>query len=550
MNPASPAVTAPAVVPETPVPPPDADTNRARRVFLSTQRDDLRAPLHAIIDVTARLLHDAADPDQAALYSDMQRVHDAGTQLLAMIDEVLAPDYLEQAVATTGFDTTRSRIRHDILNKLNPILNYTELWLEDGDHFVEGLHADLLLIRTAGQRCLSLVDVVLQFSEAGREPGVESSQAFQQIEGVVARLFRPNAGPARERLRGRLLVADDNDINRDILMRRLEAEGHEVVGAANGRQVLQIVQVEPFDALLLDIVMPDVSGFEVLCELKGDVRRRDMPIIMISALEEIDLVAKCIEMGADDYLSKPFNPTVLHARIEACLEKSLLRRREQENLAQIQAERQRADDLLHVILPSQIVAELKRSRNVAPRRYEQVAIMFADVVGFTRYCERQSPDRVVEILQQLVGQWEEIALRYHVQKIKTIGDAFMAACGLFVPVESPVLNCVQCGQEMIAATHALGIGWDLRVGVHYGSAVGGILGRRQYLFDLWGDAVNTAARMESHGVGGAVVVSGDACRSLSAACPAVSLGQVEIKGKGPMEMFRIDAPAGSGVAGR
>ena len=518
------------------------DVDRLRRVYLSTQRDALRAPIHAIIDVSRRLLSDAADPDQEELYSDMQRIHDSGTQLLALIDEVLAPDYLERATAETGFEAAQSMIRHDFLNKLNPILNYTDMWIEDSEHFVEGLRADLVLIRTAAQRCHALVDAVLRFSESAEVGELEAPGAFREMESVVSRLFRANAGPARERLRGRLLVADDNDINRDILTRRLQAAGHEVVGADNGRQVLQLIETEPFDAILLDIVMPGVSGFEVLCELKQDSRYRDVPIIMISALEEIDLVAKCIEMGADDYLSKPFNPVVLHARIEACLEKTFLRRREQENLAQIEAERKRADDLLHVILPSQIVAELKRTSGVAPRRYERVAIMFADIVGFTRYCEHHSPDHVVEVLQRLVSQWEEIALRYQVQKIKTIGDAFMAACGLFAHVDNPVLNCVRCGQEMIEATQALGIGWDLRVGVNYGSAVGGILGRRQYLFDLWGDAVNIAARMESHGLKGSVVLSADACEAVRTDCQAESLGEVPIKGKGRMEVFRVDAP--------
>src|SRR5690606_21682540 len=150
------------------------------------------------------------------LHTDIQRIHTAGSQLLALIDEMLAPDYLERAAAKAGFEAARKRIRHDILNLLNPILNYSEMWLEDADHFVEGLHADLELIHTAGQRCLALVDNVLQFSESGGDVDLDSSGTFQEMESVVARLFNP-APPQRERLCGRLLVADDNDINRDIL---------------------------------------------------------------------------------------------------------------------------------------------------------------------------------------------------------------------------------------------------------------------------------------------------------------------------------------------
>jgi class 3 adenylate cyclase len=125
-----------------------------------------------------------------------------------------------------------------------------------------------------------------------------------------------------------------------------------------------------------------------------------------------------------------------------------------------------------------------------------------------------------------------------VEKIKTVGDAFLAAAGLLRrPADHPVLHCVRCGLEMIAAARALPVGWDARVGVHVGPVVAGVIGRRQFGFDLWGDTVNTAARMESHGVPGAVVLSGAAWAAVAGRCRGEALGAVAVKGKGPMERF-------------
>src|SRR5262249_25471863 len=148
---------------------------------------------------------------------------------------------------------------------------------------------------------------------------------------------------------------------------------------------------------------------------------------------------------------------------------------------------------------------------------------------FTGYCDRHEPEEVVAHLQRLVEDWEETALRHGVQKIKTIGDAFMAACGLLQPSASPVLDCVRCGLEMVAATRRLPTGWDVRVGIHFGPVVAGVLGRRQYLFDLWGDTVNTAARMESHGVPGKITLSSAAWQQVAHCCRGRSLGAMPVK---------------------
>lgn len=206
---------------------------------------------------------------------------------------------------------------------------------------------------------------------------------------------------------------------------------------------------------------------------------------------------------------------------------------------QSQDERQRSDALLAAILPDQIAKELKRSGTVQPRRHEGVAVLFADIVGFTAYCDTHEPEEVLDALTRVTGRFEEISTRLGLQKIKTIGDSFMAATGLLSPMLNPDLQCVKAGFAMIEACRAETPMWSVRVGVHSGDLVAGVLGTNKFLFDVWGDTVNTASRVESSGVPDAVSVSSTTWNRISHACIGESRGMVPIKGKGEMEMFIV-----------
>jgi class 3 adenylate cyclase len=334
-----------------------------------------------------------------------------------------------------------------------------------------------------------------------------------------------------------LLVVDDEEINRYTLLRRLERAGYgNVATAENGRAALEMLRAGPFDLLLLDIMMPEVDGYEVLRQVKSDLRLRHMPVIMISAIDDIASVIRCIELGAEDYLPKPFNSVLLSARVGACLEKKRLRDQETKFLEHVEAERRRSDNLLNVILPAEAVKELKATGTVRPRRYEDVAVLFCDIVGFTAYCERRTPEEIVTQLQSLVGAFEEISHAHGMEKIKTIGDAFMATAGLLRHVESPLLASVRCGLDMAEAVQRIVPDWRVRVGVHIGPVVAGIVGNRQYLFDLWGDTVNVASRLSDLGAGNSVTMTYGAWTQVQRSCEGRLLGAVDIKGKGRVDI--------------
>jgi class 3 adenylate cyclase len=300
---------------------------------------------------------------------------------------------------------------------------------------------------------------------------------------------------------------------------------------------LSLLESRPFDLILLDIMMPEMDGFQVLEHLKKDMQLRNVPVIMISALDDLESVVKCIELGAEDYLPKPFNPTLLKARIGASLEKKRLRDLEASYLKRIKEEQRRSDDLLNVILPVAAVRELKATGEVKPRRHEGVAILFCDIVGFTSFCDQHLPERVVSHLQGLVDVFEEIVRDHQMEKIKTIGDAFMATAGLLHPVDTPLLTAVRCGLDMAVAAARVEPKWDVRTGVHFGPVVAGIVGHQQFLFDVWGDTVNVAARLVEHSSPGSISMTHAAWQEIQDECLARSVGLVEIKGKGPIEVI-------------
>jgi CheY-like chemotaxis protein len=333
--------------------------------------------------------------------------------------------------------------------------------------------------------------------------------------------------------RGDLLVVDDSAENRELLQVLLQQQGHKVTVASSGPEALDLLGQRPFDLILLDVMMPDMDGFAVLDRLKANEAWRHIPVLMVSALDRLDAVVNCIAVGAEDYLIKPFNEMLLRARVGACLEKKRLRDREMEHL-------QRIDRLLRAIFPEEVLPELTREGTIRPRRYEKVGVCFADVVGFTAFCDQHldRPEYVAGMLQWYVGEFERVAREHGVQKIKTIGDAFMMASGLPVAVDNPVLRLVRCAWDLLSAIRKGPAGWQVRVGIHVGPVVAGTLGEQQYSFDLWGATVNIAARMESCGRPGSITLSDTAWQDVAEVCRGEPR-DVAVRGIGHMIVWEV-----------
>jgi CheY-like chemotaxis protein len=354
---------------------------------------------------------------------------------------------------------------------------------------------------------------------------------------------------------GLILVVDDSEPIRDLLRLQLLELGHEVVLASDGLEAIKQVDTRFFDLILTDLEMPRLNGFQLLGHLKGEPRYHDIPVIVITGHGELEDITNSIRLGAEDYLCCPFNRTLLKSKVDTCLEKQRLRNRNDmlnkrhDELHKRHDElHKRHDELLHRILPGPIVQELTVTNDVKSRLHEDVAVMVTNLVGFTNYCDhiQDHPEVVVGRLRQFFEESQDIASGFRVQKIKTFGDSFMGAAGLLEEVENPVLDCVRCGLALIKMArsmsdlHGAPLGWDLRVGIHVGPVVAGLLGRRQLLYDLWGDTVNLAVRLEGHGRPGCVNLSYAAWHRVSEYYNNSDITNISLKGKpSPMEIFHL-----------
>jgi adenylate cyclase len=327
---------------------------------------------------------------------------------------------------------------------------------------------------------------------------------------------------------GRLLVVDDNKVNRLLLGRGLEQQGHTVSFAENGLLALELVRRQPFDIILLDIQMPEMDGYQVLEQITSDLNLRDIPVIMTTAMEELDSVVKCIELGAEDYLTKPVNPVLLKARVNASLEKKRLRDQQRE--------------LVKKFATAEVAEDLQESGFALGGKFLEATAMFSDIRGFTTIAESQSPADTIELLNTYYTLMFEAISGHSGVVNQMVGDGLMAIFGAPLPLEQKEEQAVRAAQEMIeminlfnmdlAAQGKLPI--KIGIGIASGSVIAGYTGTiRRATYTCVGDTVNLAARLESHTkvVGQPILIDETTRDGLSSTIRVEDQGTVQLKGK-------------------
>jgi serine phosphatase RsbU (regulator of sigma subunit)/CheY-like chemotaxis protein len=288
-------------------------------------RHHLRTPLNQIIGYCEMLLEEAdGQAQQDAFINDLQRIHAAGRRLLVVVDDMFHPDRSEAYRSNPGL------LDHQVRTPLNQIIGYAEMLQEEARERGQAAVAhDLQHIHAAARELNTHV------FEHCAVTGIARS-AIPAPPGPVARMMHHGAAPAST---GVLLFADDNEANRAMLSRRLGRIGHTVVLAENGRQALDRLRESRYDLLLLDMQMPEMNGFDVLQAMRNDSALSAVPVIVLSASMDAQCITRCIQLGAEDYIPKPFNPILLQTRISACLEKKRLRDAQADHLRQIEQEK-------------------------------------------------------------------------------------------------------------------------------------------------------------------------------------------------------------------
>jgi len=307
----------------------------------------------------------------------------------------------------------------------------------------------------------------------------------------------------------KVLVVDDSRTLRRLLIRELNSIGiNNIQEAGNGLEALDKVRTEIFDLMLLDMEMPEMNGLQTLKIIKTSPELSYLPIIVVSSSEEFDRTIECIQVGADDYLPKSFNPVLLRARVFSSLEKKRLRDLDRRRIIELQHEKEllnieqmRTEKLLLNILPKPIAERLKKGESNISGTYPEATILFSDLVGFTKMSSQKTAAELVELLNDLFGRFDKRADHLGLEKIKTIGDAYMAAGGLPIPRSDHALIVADMALGMyedLAEFNSIhGIKLNMRIGMSTGPVVAGVIGFTKFSYDLWGNTVNTASRMES-----------------------------------------------------
>ncbi len=485
----------------------EATTLTLKDEGLSQVRHNLRTPINHILGYGEMLMEDAEAEGREELKPALRQIIDDGKLALAIINGALTP-------ATNEVGEAPLRAMRDALAEpVNRILDNVRRFESEIDSDDAGK------IRAAAERLLRMANEILipvSDEERAAEPAppppvvpLERKPAVQMaVNGPAPE--PPPPPPAKVTRQAHILVVDDNETNRDVLSRRLEREGYLVSSAENGRRALEMVRAANYDLVLLDIMMPEIDGYQVLSQMKADPALSDIPVIMISALDQIESVVRCIETGAEDYLNKPFDPVLLRARIGASLEKKRLRDEQKRKTHELEiaieaaeTQRRESESLLRNILPAQIADELRLRGQVEPRYFEDVTILFSDFVAFTHATENLAAEDLVNVLHTYFTAFDKIVGRYGLEKLKTIGDSYMLVGGLPERNPSHPVDAVMAAFEMLKAVEDLSseeAPWRVRIGIHTGPVIAGVVGIKKFAFDIWGETVNFSSRMESSSV--------------------------------------------------
>jgi adenylate cyclase len=326
-----------------------------------------------------------------------------------------------------------------------------------------------------------------------------------------------------------LLVVDDSVENLQILSSLLK-DLYKVKVAKSGEKALEIARMNPApDLILLDIMMPGMDGFSVCEELKQDATTKNIPIIFLTALNEVADETKGFQLGGADFIIKPFNPEIVKARIKTHLD--------------LQLERRKSESLLKILLPEKVIDSLIREGSYPPEKRENVSILFCDFVGFTKITATLAPETLFAELTDVFTAFDEIADQHGVTRIKTIGDAYMAATGILEEDHDHANRLVDAGLAMVEfldkRNEQQQVKWQCRIGIHSGSVIAGIIGKSRFIYDILGDDVNIAARVESASSPMKVAITDATKYLLSSLYRTEDLGNVMLKGKGEMALHLV-----------
>jgi adenylate cyclase len=508
----------------------------------STVRHELRTPVNHVIGYADLLLEEGNLPP--ALEVSLGEVKALARQVLTVISGILDADAAVSRASVTTLD--------GVVQALGIRVRALE---SDVAH-----EADVDRIRTGSARLAELVDAL----------------KWQQPDVPVATPGETTADESSADTRAPVvLVVDDDEANRNVLSRRLFRLGYRVVEAANGREALAVLAADSVDLVLLDVMMPELDGYQVLEQRRRSALLREIPVIMISALDQVESVVRCVELGADDYLAKPFDPVLLQARVGACLEKKRLRdgeralgetvSRQADELRAWNAELERRVEekareverlsLIERFVPPQLAAVLQSgSAELLKSHRREITVLFADLRGFTPFAEQAEPEDVMTVLREFHNAVGPLIFEHEGTLAQFTGDGMMVFFNDPIPCPDPAARAVRLAVAMRESTASLSTRWRRRghelalgVGIAIGHATCGEIGfEGRFEYTAIGTVTNLASRLCAEAAGGQVLVAGRIAHLLEGQVSCEHVGDLALKGIArPVPTFAVTAFADS-----
>ncbi len=331
-----------------------------------------------------------------------------------------------------------------------------------------------------------------------------------------------------------IMMVDDESINIEIIQIFLEEAGYKYfVSTTDSQKAMALLKEHKPDVLLLDLVMPNLSGLEILAMIQNDDNLSRIPVLVLTASTDSATKLKTLELGASDFLAKPVDSSELVLRLRNILSVKAYQ-------DWLDYERKNSELLLLNVLPRPIAERLRRGELTIADHFDTVTVMFADLVNFTEMASRVPAKSLVQRLNEIFNVFDELVAIRGLEKIKTIGDSYMLAAGIPVPRSDHADVVVDAGLAMLAAMKQLSYSSELtlRIGVNTGPVIAGVIGKSKFIYDLWGDTVNVASRLESQGIPSRIQISEATYKALNYNFSVeLRTPLVKIKGKGEMKTY-------------
>jgi class 3 adenylate cyclase len=337
--------------------------------------------------------------------------------------------------------------------------------------------------------------------------------------------------------RGTVMIVDDEEQNRTLLRDPLEVRGYNVIEVENGIRALQKVEEEVPDVILLDLMMPKMDGFEVCRRLKKYWKAAHVPIIVLTALSDRKERLMGIEAGANDFLTKPVDVQDVVLRVNNAVYTKRLH-------DLLQVEREKSERLLRNMLPRQIAERMKGGELNIADHHADATLLVADLVGFTALTASIDPVQIVSLLNEIFSAFDVLAEKRNLEKIKIIGDAYMVAGGIHSHhddhAEAVAGLALELQKQVEQFNHQYNISFRIRIGVHTGPLVAGVIGRKSFAYDVWGETVNTVCRLEATGEAGKIQISESTYKRLKEKYKFKPAHKVALKDHGTISAYWLE----------